>query len=72
MTLSELPRGQTRRIVGLGGDPETRLRIQSMGLRIGQPVSIVRRASFGGPLQVRLGTTDILIRPQQASQVALA
>ncbi|MCB1734372.1 MAG: ferrous iron transport protein A [Gammaproteobacteria bacterium] len=70
-TLNELPLGQTAVICAIGGDGELRTRIQSMGLRVGRAVAVIRRSRFGGPLQVRIGTTDLLIRPQQALLVEL-
>ena len=72
MTLSELPVGHTGTIAALTGDPQIRTRIQSLGLRVGREVAVIRRSRFGGPIQVRIGTTDLLIRPQQAAQVLLA
>ena len=72
MTLADLPTGQTGTIAALSGDPDIRIRIQSLGLRVGREVAIIRRSRFGGPIQVRIGTTDLLIRPEQAAQVLLA
>ncbi len=72
MTLSELPIGATGTISALTGHPDIRTRMQSIGLRVGREVAVIRRSRFGGPLQVRIGTTDLLIRPQQAMQVVLA
>lgn len=72
MTLNDLDTGASATITSLPKEPELRLRIQSLGLRIGRRVAIIRRSRFGGPLQIRLGTTDLLIRPQQAGQVEVA
>jgi ferrous iron transport protein A len=69
MTLNDLDTGASATITGLPQDAELRLRIQSMGLRIGRRVAVIRRSRFGGPLQIRIGTSDLLIRPQQAAQV---
>jgi ferrous iron transport protein A len=69
MNLNELPAGHSATITRLPVDPDLRCRIQSLGLRIGRRVAVIRRAGMGGPLQVRVGTTDLLIRPQQAAQV---
>ena len=69
MNLNELPPGHSATITQLPLDPDLRCRIQSLGLRIGRRVAVIRRACMGGPLQVRVGTTDLLIRPQQATQV---
>ncbi len=72
MNLSQLHSGETGTISALVGDPEIRARMQSIGLRVGREIAVIRRSRFGGPLQVRIGTTDLLIRPQQAMQVILA
>jgi ferrous iron transport protein A len=72
MTLADLPTGHTGTIAALNGDPDIRIRIQSLGLRVGRDVAVIRRSRFGGPIQVRIGTTDLLIRPAQAEQVVLA
>lgn len=71
MTLADLPPGHQGTIAALEGDPEIRTRIKSLGLRVGRDVAVIRRSRFGGPIQVRIGTTDLLIRPQQAAQVIL-
>jgi ferrous iron transport protein A len=71
MTLADLPTGQSGTIAALSGDPDIRIRIQSLGLRVGREVAVIRRSRFGGPIQVRIGTTDLLIRPEQARQVLL-
>lgn len=71
-TLADLLPGQTGVIATIEGDPELRTRIQSVGLRPGRHVAVIRRSRFGGPLQVRLGTSDLVIRPQQAAHIMLA
>lgn len=72
MNLSQLRSGESGTISALVGDPDIRVRMQSIGLRVGREIAVIRRSRFGGPLQVRIGTTDLLIRPQQAMQVILA
>ncbi|MCB1737638.1 MAG: ferrous iron transport protein A [Gammaproteobacteria bacterium] len=69
--MNELPLGQTAVVRAIGGDAELRARIQSMGLRAGRQIAVMRRSRYGGPLQVRIGTTDLLIRPQQALLVEI-
>lgn len=71
MTLAELPIGRIATISALLGDAEIRIRIQSLGLRVGRQVAVIRRSRFGGPLQIRLGTSDLIIRPAQAAQIEL-
>lgn len=71
-TLARLQPGETGVIVAVEGEPELRTRLLSLGLRPGRRVAVIRRSRFGGPLQVRLGTSDLLIRPQQAANIRLA
>jgi len=67
--LADLLPGRHATITDLTGDPELRTHLQSLGLRPGRRVTVVRRSRFGGPIQIRLGTSDLLIRPQQASTI---
>ena len=70
-TLADLLPGQAGTITEIRGEAELRTRIQSLGLRVGREVAVIRRSRFGGPIQVRVGTTDLLIRPKQASLVVI-
>ncbi len=47
-------------------------RLAALGLRVGKSVRLLRRAPFGGPLQVRLGMTEIMLRPEEARCVRVA
>ncbi|MCP5142658.1 MAG: ferrous iron transport protein A [Chromatiales bacterium] len=71
ISLDQLAIGVSATISAVGGDPELRARIQAIGLRVGRRVAVIRRSRYGGPLQVRIGTSDLLIRPQQAALVEL-
>lgn len=72
MTLDQLHIGHTVRIHSLStGEADLHARIQAMGLRPGRLVTLIRRARFGGPLQVRVGTTDLILRLEQARQIRL-
>jgi len=71
MTLDQLPIGESATVLGVDGEPALRMRIEAMGLRAGRRVAVVRRARLGGPLQVRVGLTDLIIRPVQARLVRL-
>lgn len=50
---------------------ETGKRLADMGFTQGACGRIVRRGFFGGPLQVRLGDCDIMIRASEASGVVI-
>jgi ferrous iron transport protein A len=69
--LSELSPGQEGIIASVDGAEGLRKRLQALGFRAGRAVVVLRRASLRGPLHVRLGTTDVALRPADAGSVLL-
>jgi ferrous iron transport protein A len=67
--LSSLSPGMRATITDIHTDDALRQRLMALGFRFGNPVEIIRKASFGGPLQVRIGTTDILLRMSEAAKI---
>jgi len=47
-------------------------RLEALGFRIGRPVTVIRRAPLGGPIQVRLGTTDVMLRRTEAERIDIS
>ncbi len=72
MTLNLLKLGEVAKIASVTADEALKARISGLGLRIGQEVAVIRRARMGGPLQIRVGHTDILMRAEQANLINLA
>lgn len=75
MTLSELLPGQTAIVTEI---LESRYgqglsnRLEAMGMISNKPVSVIRKAGFGGPLHVRVGlTTEVAIRREEAKMVKI-
>lgn len=56
-------------ITDIHTDDGLRQRLQALGFRSGKDIEIIRKASFGGPVQVRIGTTDILLRQTEAALI---
>ncbi len=56
-------------ITDIHTDEALRQRLQALGFRSGKDIEIIRKASFGGPVQVRIGTTDILLRLTEAALI---
>ncbi|GAA4031381.1 FeoA family protein [Actimicrobium antarcticum] len=69
LSLSTLRIGEFATISGLDAQNELYLRLTAMGLRIGKQVQLLRSAAFSGPLHVRVGTTDIMLRKTEAARV---
>jgi Fe2+ transport system protein FeoA len=67
--LVQLATGADATVSAVHADAALRLRLAAMGFRIGQRIRIVRKGAFAGPLHVRLGTTDVILRRSQARQI---
>jgi ferrous iron transport protein A len=67
--LSTLPLGTTALILGLQAEAGLEQRLQALGFRVGKKISIVRKAWLGGPLHVRIGTTEVIMRRRDAQAI---
>ena len=70
--LTDLRPGATAVVASLTADPGLRQRLEALGLRPGQPVQMLRRGWWSGPLHVRVGMTVLMVRRRDAACVALA
>jgi len=70
-TLATLKPGDSATIVAIHAEEALHQRLLALGFRSGKQVEIIRKASFAGPLQVRIGTTDILLRRVEAAKIAV-
>jgi ferrous iron transport protein A len=67
--LSILPLGTTALILGLQAEAGLEQRLQALGFRTGKQISIIRKAWWGGPLHVRIGTTEVIMRRRDAKAI---
>jgi ferrous iron transport protein A len=72
LPLSSLAPGICATITDIHTEEALRQRLQALGFRAGKTIEIIRKASFGGPLQVRIGTTDILLRLNEAAKIEVS
>jgi Fe2+ transport system protein FeoA len=70
--LHQLAPGDDATVAAIHADAALRSRLAALGVRIGQRVRMVRKARFAGPLHIRLGTTDLILRRRQAGQIVVA
>ena len=70
--LESLPCGQSACIEALTVESELRARLSALGLRHGKWIQVIRRAVLGGPLHVRVGTTEIILRRKEAAQIQVS
>jgi ferrous iron transport protein A len=70
-TLFNLKPGQSARIQSIDAEEALYLRLLALGFRIGKRVELVRRARFYGPVHIRIGTTDVMMRPAEAQRIEI-
>lgn len=69
VALSTLVPGESATIVAIQTEEPLHQRLLAMGFRTGKIIEVIRHARFSGPLQVRLGTTDVLLRRNEAKKI---
>lgn len=67
--LATLHPGETATIVSIHAEEALHQRLLALGFRSGKRIEMIRKASFSGPLQVRIGTTDIMLRRKEAANI---
>ncbi len=67
--LSQLDIGAQATITAIEAEELLFHRLHALGFRIGKPLRLIRRANFNGPLHVRLGTTDVILRDLEAQKI---
>jgi ferrous iron transport protein A len=68
-TLAALHPGDIATIVSIHAEEALHLRLLALGFRTGKQIELIRKASFSGPLQVRVGTTDVMLRRVEAAKI---
>lgn len=51
------------------GDRTLFYRLAALGFRVGKRIEMVRHARFAGPLHIRVGSTDVMMRRREARQI---
>ena len=67
--LDQLPSGEHATILALHAEAALERRLLALGLRPGQAVCLLRRGLMNGPLHVRVGTTELMLRRQEAQHI---
>jgi ferrous iron transport protein A len=61
--------GDLGRITAIDSDIDLSQRLTALGLREGCQIQVLRKACFGGPLHVRVGTTELIMRRSEAQRI---
>jgi len=68
-TLSSLSAGQTATVQALHVDSSFLFRLNALGFRIGKTLELIRKGPFDGPLHIKLGNTEVMLRQQDAAKI---
>ncbi len=71
MHLDALKPGQVAIIDRIHAEQALSQRLNALGFRTGKQLEVIRQAAFNGPLHVRIGSTDVIIRLQDAKAIHL-
>ena len=69
MLLADATVGRRVRIARVDLDGEAASWIGAVGLHDGEELVVLRRAALGGPLHVRIGTTEVIMRRCDARSI---
>jgi ferrous iron transport protein A len=69
LTLDHIQVGEVGKIAAINAGIDLKQRFAALGLKDGSTVQVLRRASFGGPMHVRMGTTEIIMRLNEAKRI---
>lgn len=64
--LADLHPGQSGVIQAIQAEELLHHRLQALGFRLGKKVEVIRHSKFSGPIQVRIGTTEVMMRLREA------
>lgn len=70
--LSNLEAGQQATVQALHVDPGFLFRLNAMGFRIGKSLKVIRIAPFHGPLHLKLGNTEVMLRQKDAANIEVS
>jgi len=72
MTLNDLHTNASGVIEAIHAGQDLRRRLCGLGLRLGIRVRVVRRSPLNGPMQIRVGHTDLILRRADAANIEIA
>jgi ferrous iron transport protein A len=72
MPLSQVPAGARVSITSLPSHPALQRRLQSMGVRPGAEVEVLRRGKPGGLLHLASGLLEFMLRHEHAAEMDVA
>jgi ferrous iron transport protein A len=71
LTLEKLANGESGSVIAINVDGDLKKRFFALGLKEGSHVRVLRRAGLGGPMHLRVGTSELILRVKDASCICL-
>ena len=71
-TLNQLAECDSAWITDIDVSEDLGRRLTSLGLSIGKQVRVLRRAAFNGPLHLRTGNTELMMRLPDAQRIHIS
>ena len=71
MRLSELKYGQTAVVTSVSGEIKAKSRLGHLGLIKGVEITVIRRAPFGDPIEIKLRGFCLAIRKNDADKITV-
>jgi ferrous iron transport protein A len=68
-SLNTVPAGRCCIIARIDAEADLSARMRALGLQLGRRIQVMRRSPFKGPIQVRSGQTDVIIRRADAAMI---
>lgn len=59
-------------IEAIDAGPDLERRMAALGLRAGRRIVVLRKAPMKGPLQIRIGHTELMIRRADAARISVS
>jgi ferrous iron transport protein A len=69
--LNSLAPGASAIITSLEVDEHLHRRLKALGFQTGEKISIIRKAWLSGPLHVRIGNTELVVRRNDARAIKI-
>lgn len=71
MNLNRLEPGEIATISDVKAENAWKQRLQALGFRTGKQVQMIRHSCWQGPIHVRIGTTEVMLRRKQAEEIII-
>ena len=71
LTLEKLKHGDKATVLAINVEDELKKRFFALGLKEGAHIQVLRKAKFGGPMHLRVGASELILRLKEASCICL-